>query len=102
MERVLALASQHPVLIFSMSTCCMCHAIKTLFFELGVNPTIHEIDEDPNGREMERVLLRLLGRSPPVPLVFIGGQLVGPIDRVMSLHLGGSLVPLLKEVGALH
>ncbi|KAL5996014.1 Glutaredoxin-C1 [Asimina triloba] len=102
MDRVLALAAQNPVLIFSMSSCCMCHAIKRLFYELGVNPAIHELDEDPNGREMEKVLVRLLGRTPPVPLVFIGGQLVGPIDRVMSLHLSGSLVPLLRQVGALN
>ncbi|KAJ8619547.1 hypothetical protein MRB53_028076 [Persea americana] len=101
MERVLTVTSQYPVVIFSLSSCCMCHTIKTLFCELGVNPAIHELDKDPNGREMEKVLSRLLGRSPPVPIVFIGGQLVGSTDRIMTLHISGSLIPLLKEVGAL-
>ncbi|RWR94678.1 glutaredoxin-C1-like protein [Cinnamomum micranthum f. kanehirae] len=101
MERVLAVTSHYPVVIFSLSSCCMCHTIKTLFCELGVNPAIHELDKDPNGREMEKVLSRLLGRSPPVPIVFIGGQLVGSTDRIMTLHISGSLIPLLKEVGAL-
>lgn len=79
----------------------MCHTIKTLFNGIGVNPAVHELDKDPNGREMEKVLARLLGRSPPVPIVFIGGQLVGSTDRIMTLHISGSLIPLLREAGAL-
>ncbi|KAJ8623162.1 hypothetical protein MRB53_031691 [Persea americana] len=101
MERVLAMTSQHPVMVFSVSSCCMCHTIKTLFNEIGVNPAVHELDKDPNGREMEKVLARLLGRSPPVPIVFIGGQLVGSTDRIMTLHISGSLIPLLRDAGAL-
>ncbi|URE28358.1 Glutaredoxin [Musa troglodytarum] len=71
----------------------MCHTVKRLFCELGVNPAVHELDEDPRGKDM--------GRSPPVPAVFIGGNLVGPTDEVMALHLGGKLVPLLRNAGAL-
>ena len=79
----------------------MCHTIKRLFCELGVNPAIHELDEDPKGKEMERALVKLLGRNPAVPAVFIGGKLVGSTDKVMALHLGGNLVPLLHGAGAL-
>ncbi|CAN7085745.1 unnamed protein product [Brassica oleracea var. botrytis] len=42
----------------------MCHSIKTLFYELGASPTVHELDKDPEGREMERAL-RALGSSNP-------------------------------------
>lgn len=94
------LASQRAVVIFSMSSCCMCHTIKRLFLELGVNPAIYELDEDPRGREMETALVKLLGRSP-VPAVFIGGKFVGSTDRIMSLHLGAKLVPLLRDAGAI-
>ncbi|KAK9106975.1 hypothetical protein Syun_022986 [Stephania yunnanensis] len=94
------LASQKAVVIFSKSSCCMCHAIKTLFYDLDVNPAIHELDEDPNGREMEKALQRL-GCNPSVPTMFIGGKLVNSTNTIMSLHLGGSLVPMLKEAGAL-
>ncbi|KAK9086552.1 hypothetical protein Syun_028946 [Stephania yunnanensis] len=100
MDRVMKLASQKAVVIFSKSSCCMCHAIKTLFYDLGVNPAIHELDEDPRGREMEKALQRL-GCNPSVPAVFIGGKLVNSTNTIMSLHLGGSLVPMLKEAGAL-
>ncbi|OVA15028.1 Glutaredoxin [Macleaya cordata] len=86
------LASQSPVVIFSKSTCCMCHTIKTLFLQLGINPAVYELDQDPKGREMERVLMRLYGCKPAVPAVFIGGQLVGGANEVMSRHLNGTLI----------
>ncbi|KAL5983894.1 putative glutaredoxin-C14 [Asimina triloba] len=95
------LASKNAVVIFSNSSCCMCHSIKRFFIGLGVNPAIHELDEDPKGREMEKALGRLLAPDSPVPAVFIGGQLVGPTNTVMSLHLNGSLVPMLKAAGAI-
>ncbi|PKA58465.1 Glutaredoxin-C1 [Apostasia shenzhenica] len=102
MDRVMRLASQRAVVIFSVSSCCMCHTVKQLFIgELGVNPAVYEIDQDPKGTEIERALARLLDRSPPVPAVFVGGKLVGPTDRVMSLHLAGKLVPLLRDAGAI-
>ncbi|XP_008802104.1 glutaredoxin-C1-like [Phoenix dactylifera] len=101
MDRVNKLASQKAVVIFSLSSCCMCHTIKRFFSELGVNPTIHELDEDPKGKDMERALAKMVGRNPPVPAVFIGGSLVGPTDKIMSLHLSGKLVPLLRDAGAI-
>ncbi|CAM0908446.1 unnamed protein product [Alopecurus aequalis] len=102
-ERVKKLASQRAVVIFGASNCCMCHTVKTLFTLLGVSWTVHELDKDPRGKEVERVLAAMVGpaRSAPVPAVFIGGALVGTTDRVMSLHLGGELVPLLRQAGAL-
>ncbi|EOX99713.1 Glutaredoxin - like 8 [Theobroma cacao] len=101
MERVVKLASESAVVIFSLSTCCMCHAVKRLFCGMGVNPTVYELDQDPRGKEMERALMRLLGNSQAVPVVFIGGKLIGAMDRVMASHINGTLVPLLKDAGAL-
>ena len=100
MDRVTAMASERPVVIFSKSSCFMCHSIKTLFTEFGVNPTVHELDQIPGGREIEQALQRR-GRNPPVPAVFIGGQLVGGTSEVMSLHLNRSLIPMLRAAGAL-
>ncbi|MQL92007.1 hypothetical protein Taro_024631 [Colocasia esculenta] len=101
LERVERLASESAVVIFSASSCCMCHAVKRLFCGMGVNPTVYELDEDPRGKDMERALMRLLGGTFAVPIVFIGGKLVGAMDRVMTSHINGTLVPLLKEAGAL-
>ncbi|XP_059281419.1 glutaredoxin-C1-like [Lycium ferocissimum] len=101
LERVVRLASSSAVVIFSLSTCCMCHATKRPFCELGVSPTVYELDQDSNGKGMERALSKLLGNSSIVPVVFIGGELIGSMDRVMASHINGTLVPLLREAGAL-
>ncbi|KAE9455258.1 hypothetical protein C3L33_12850, partial [Rhododendron williamsianum] len=100
MDRVGKLASQKAVVIFSKSSCCMCHAIKRLFYEQGVSPMIHELDEDSRGREMEWALMRL-GCNPAVPAVFIGGRFVGSANNVMTLQLNGSLKKMLKDAGAI-
>ncbi|KAL0434536.1 UNVERIFIED_CONTAM: Monothiol glutaredoxin-S10 [Sesamum latifolium] len=100
MDRVAKIASQKAVVIFSKSSCCMCHAIKRLFYEQGVSPLVHEIDEDPRGKDIEWALTKL-GCSPVVPAVFIGGKLVGSANTVMTLQLNGSLKMMLKDAGAL-
>ncbi|OEL12615.1 hypothetical protein BAE44_0026359 [Dichanthelium oligosanthes] len=110
MEAVVTrLASESAVVVFSVSSCGMCHAVKRLFRGLGASPAVHELDEDPRGREIERALGGIVGRrsgggggpAAPVPAVFIGGAYVGPMEAVMSLHLGGRLVPLLRAAGAI-
>ncbi|MQL79250.1 hypothetical protein Taro_011683 [Colocasia esculenta] len=89
------------LVVFSMSSCCMCHSIKTFFSNLGVNYAVHELDEIPHGKEMQRSLVKLVGRNPPVPTVFIGGKLVGSMDKVMALHLSGDLLLILRDAGAI-
>ncbi|URE05461.1 Glutaredoxin [Musa troglodytarum] len=101
MDKAKKLVSQRAVVVFSISSCCMCHTVKSLLQDLGVNAAVHELDEEPRGREMEKAPAVLVRCNPLVPLVFIGGKLVGSTDRIMSLHLGGKLVPLLHEAGAL-
>jgi glutaredoxin 3 len=101
MERVTKMVSERPVVIFSKSSCCMSHTIKTLFCDFGVNPAVYELDEIPRGRDIEQALISRLGCSPSVPTVFIGGELVGGANQVMSLHLNRSLIPMLKKAGAL-
>nr|AAS47604.1 At4g15670 [Arabidopsis thaliana]AAS76724.1 At4g15670 [Arabidopsis thaliana] len=100
MEKLQKMTSEKSLVIFSKNSCCMSHTIKTLFLDLGVNPTIYELDEINRGKEIEQALAQL-GCSPTVPVVFIGGQLVGGANQVMSLHLNRSLIPMLKRVGAL-
>ncbi|XP_058756027.1 putative glutaredoxin-C14 [Vicia villosa] len=96
MERIMRLASQSAVVIFSISsTSCMCHAMKSLFSGMGVNAMVYELDQD------SKPFMRLLGNSTTLPVVFIGGKLVGSMDRVLAFHINGSLVPLLKDAGAL-
>nr|GLL41300.1 monothiol glutaredoxin-S10-like [Ipomoea trifida] len=99
-ESGVKVASQKAVVIFTKSSCCMCHAIKRLFYEQGVSPMVYELDEDVNGREMERALVRF-GCNPAVPAVFIGGKFAGSANTVMTLHINGSLKKMLKDAGAI-
>ncbi|XP_051152822.1 monothiol glutaredoxin-S10-like [Andrographis paniculata] len=101
MECVLKLASEKAVVIFSKSTCCMCHAIKRLFYEQGVSPEIYELDEQPNALEEIENALKRLGCTPLVPAVFVGGKFVGSAKDLLTQHLDGSLNKRLKDAGAL-
>jgi glutaredoxin 3 len=102
MERVKQLASERAVVVFTLSSSCMCHTVTQLMADLTVNALVHELDRDPRGKDMERALLKMLGGGgPAVPAVFIGGELVGGTDSVMSLHLSGELKPMLIKAGAL-
>ncbi|KAJ6941019.1 monothiol glutaredoxin-S1-like [Populus alba x Populus x berolinensis] len=81
---------EKPVVIFSKSSCCMSHSIKSLIRGFGANPTVYELDRIPNGQQIERALVQL------------GGQrLVGNERQVMSLHVQNQLVPLLIQAGAI-
>ncbi|KAF3952484.1 hypothetical protein ACB098_10G089900 [Castanea mollissima] len=100
MDRVRDLASKKAAVIFTKSSCFMCHSIKQLFYELGASPEIHELDQDANGREMEYAL-RGLGCTPSVPAVFIGGKYVGSAKDIISLHVDGSLKQMLIDARAI-
>ncbi|KAA3463076.1 monothiol glutaredoxin-S1-like [Gossypium australe] len=86
MDVVTRMVADRPVVIFSRTTCCMSHTIKTLISEFGANPTVYELDEIPNGQQVERALQQI-GCNPSVPAVFIRQQLVGGPNQVMSLQL---------------
>ena len=102
-ERVARMASGNAVVVFSASGCCMCHVVKRLLLGLGVGPTVYELDQlGGGGREIQAALAQLLPPGqPPVPVVFVGGRLLGGVDKVMACHINGTLVPLLKQAGAL-
>ena len=56
LERVAKLASENAVVIFSLGSCCMCHAVERLFRGMGVNLTVYELDQDPRGKKMSRMI----------------------------------------------
>ncbi|CAA0842356.1 Glutaredoxin-C8 [Striga hermonthica] len=104
LEKVGLLVRRNAVVVFTVSGCCMCHVVKQLLLGLGVGPAVVELDRDPSGAEIHALLLRLAGggrRQQVVPAVFVGGKYVGGIETVMACHINGTLVPLLKDAGAL-
>lgn len=96
-DKVNLLVSSNAVVIFTISGCSMCHVVKQLLFGLGVGPTIMELDRDACGRDIHRLLFQ----QQPVPAVFVGGKFLGGIETVVACHINGTLIPLLKEAGAL-
>ncbi|XP_009762083.1 glutaredoxin-C11-like [Nicotiana sylvestris] len=100
MDKIRELASKRAAVIFTKSSCCMCHSIKALFYEIGASPAVHELDKDSRGIEMA-VALRSLGCNPCVPAIFIGGQFVGSAKDVISLHVDGSLKEMLINAKAI-
>ncbi|KAK9726228.1 hypothetical protein RND81_05G200000 [Saponaria officinalis] len=93
MDKVNRVASENGVVIFSKSSCCLSYTVNILFQELGVTPFIYEIDQDPEGKEMEKAIMKL---GCNTPAVFIGGRHIGSTNEVMTLHLRGALIPMLK------
>ncbi|XP_066314694.1 monothiol glutaredoxin-S5-like [Miscanthus floridulus] len=91
--------AESPVLVVGRRGCCLSHVVKRLLQGLGVNPAVHEVADEsalagvvPAGAAAEAVAL---------PAVFVGGKLLGGLDRLMAVHISGELVPILKKAGAL-
>ncbi|KAL0442497.1 UNVERIFIED_CONTAM: Glutaredoxin-C9 [Sesamum latifolium] len=105
-DKLTSLVSSNAVVVFTVSGCCMCHVVKQLLFGLGVGPTIVELDRDASGTDIHALLFRLSGAAGVqpqlvVPAVFVGGKFLGGIESVMACHINGTLVPLLRDAGAL-
>lgn len=89
-KRVERMISENPVVVFSKPSCFMCHATKRLLASIGVYPMVININNIDD--------LLMLDSSPTV---FIGGEFAGGIETIVSLHVGGLLVPMLRDAGAL-
>ncbi|XP_039060096.1 glutaredoxin-C9-like [Hibiscus syriacus] len=102
---VTELVSENSVIVFGRRGCCMCHVVKRLLLELGVNPTVYEVVEEKEAtvlNELSRIDgIRRDGSIEQLPAVFVGGKLFGGLDKVISTHISGELVPILRDAGAL-
>ncbi|KAG8381805.1 hypothetical protein BUALT_Bualt05G0010900 [Buddleja alternifolia] len=92
--RIRRLTSENPVVIFSRSSCYMCHVMKSLLSSIGVHPTVIELDED-------EISSAVFGGASVSPALYIGGACVGGLESLVALHLSNNLVPKLLEVGAM-
>lgn len=106
---------ENPVVVVGRRGCCMVHVVRRLLLGQGVNPMVCEVGEDADeaaliaelppdmaasgGGDVAGLLRRPGGMV--LPAVFIGGRLVGGLDRLMAVHISGELVPILKQAGAL-
>ncbi|WOL14526.1 monothiol glutaredoxin-S9-like [Canna indica] len=103
------MVAENPVIVLARKGCCMCHVARRLLLGLGVNPAVYEFGEESaseaavmieEAAEIE-VAGRELQRPMILPVVFVGGRLLGGLDRLVAVHITGELVPILKEAGGL-
>ncbi|CAK8536375.1 unnamed protein product [Lathyrus sativus] len=97
------MVSENAVIVIGRHGCCMTHVVKRLLQSLGVNPGIHEVEEEKDEVCVAKELESMIEGKCNVqfPMVFIGGKMFGGLERVMATHISGELVPLLKQAGAL-
>ncbi|GAB2298632.1 hypothetical protein Dimus_032702 [Dionaea muscipula] len=118
--------SENAVMVFGRSGCCMCHVVKRLLLGVGANPPVFEVADDADEARLLNQLTKLMvvaGSSAnsasassiaqededqlaavnklKLPLVFVGGEYFGGLDRVMATHISGELVPILRRAGAI-
>ncbi|OIV99191.1 hypothetical protein TanjilG_19687 [Lupinus angustifolius] len=96
------MVSENAVIVFARRGCCMSHVVKSLLHGLGVNPAVHEVEENDEVsvvRELE-IIANDKGKVQ-FPVMFVDGKLFGGLDRLMATHISGELVPILKDAGAL-
>ncbi|XP_020213706.1 monothiol glutaredoxin-S1 [Cajanus cajan] len=100
MDVLATLTADKPVVIFSKSTCSISHSVQAHICSFGASYTVIEIDKMENGQQIERALIQL-GCRPTVPAVFIGQQLVGGADELISLNVQNKLAQLLLRARAI-
>ncbi|KAG6490901.1 glutaredoxin-C9-like [Zingiber officinale] len=101
--------AENPVVVLGRRGCFMCHVARRLLIGLGVNPVVCEFGEEAaeeaaalvEGTAEIQVSDGDLQRPLILPAVFVGGRLLGGLDRLLAVHITGELVPILKEAGAL-
>ncbi|KAK1618518.1 hypothetical protein QYE76_024035 [Lolium multiflorum] len=84
------------ITIFSKSYCPYCMRAKRIFKDLKENPYVVELDLREDGREIQGVLLDLVGRHT-VPQVFVNGHHVGGSDDTKDALSNGQLNKLLGK-----
>ncbi|KAJ0795829.1 putative glutaredoxin, Thioredoxin-like superfamily [Helianthus annuus] len=97
MDRVNDLAFKSVAVIFTKSTCFMCHSIKALFYDFGASPVVYEVDHDV---DLECALWSL-GSNIVFPAVFVGGKYLGSAKEVISLQIDDTLKRKLIEPKAI-
>ncbi|CAN6273669.1 unnamed protein product [Urochloa humidicola] len=84
------------ITIFSKTYCPYSMRAKRIFQDLKEDPYIVELDLREDGRNIQSVLLDLVGRHT-VPQVFVNGQHIGGSDDTVNALSNGQLEKLLGK-----
>ncbi|ORX88045.1 glutaredoxin [Basidiobolus meristosporus CBS 931.73] len=81
-------------MVFSKSYCPYCKRAKDLLSKVFPNYTAIELDQLPDGSEIQAALLELSGQRT-VPNIYIKGKHLGGCDDLLKAHSSGKLEQLL-------
>jgi len=93
-DNVLSLIKQDRVVIFSKSTCPYCWDAKKVFDKLGQKYVTIELNQHPQGSQIQDILLGMTG-ARTVPRVFVDGKCIGGGSDTVQLQKSGELVKML-------
>ncbi|KAI9304724.1 glutaredoxin [Cunninghamella echinulata] len=93
--------AENKVTIFSKSYCPYCLGAKDVFDDLQVKYTALELNERPDGADIQQALAELTQQNT-VPNIFINQVHVGGSDDLNRALSSGKLATLLKEAGVKH
>ncbi|CAK43281.1 hypothetical protein CBS63078_2931 [Aspergillus niger] len=93
------LINENGVVVFSKSYCPYCTASKNLLNELGAKYTTLELDQLPDGADLQDALQEISNQRT-VPNIFISQKHIGGNSDLQSKK-NGELKGLLEAAGAL-
>ena len=90
-----------PVVLFSLSWCSFCRALKQLLDSLQIDYCVYELDRgdflEPSLQRTVRSQLAKVGNSGTLPQLFIGTNALGGYTDVIAAGRKGSLQALLQQ-----
>jgi len=92
--RVRRLIADNNVMVFSKSYCPFCAKAKRALQSVNATFEVLELDQDPDGAEIQAELARLSGRRT-VPNVYVKGSSIGGGDETAALARTGRLAELI-------
>uniref|UniRef100_A0A060T8Z1 ARAD1C33550p n=1 Tax=Blastobotrys adeninivorans TaxID=409370 RepID=A0A060T8Z1_BLAAD len=95
-DKVEQYIKEHKVFIASKSYCPFCKRAKDLLRSLDVEFFAIELDQIPDGAEIQDILEEIT-KQRTVPNIFINGVHVGGCDDLFKAHDSGKLKELLGQ-----
>lgn len=96
------IVKSNPVVLFMKGTpafpmCGFSARTSEILKACGVTPKTVNVLEDADIREGVKVY----GKWPTIPQLYVGGELVGGCDIAMSMYQSGELLPLVQKATGL-
>ncbi|KAK9085407.1 hypothetical protein Sjap_025818 [Stephania japonica] len=100
---VKSMVSENTVVLVGRRGCYMCYVMKRLLVGIGVDPVVYEVDGEEGEAVLTDELAAMGGGGLPMqfPVVYVGGRMVGGLEKLMGVHISGELEGMLKDVGGL-